>query len=481
MKIRQWLGMALAALGGLCMGSTCNPQTQGGPCTSGLDVRDIDDSAIPQGIKNTIYYQPGPTISKHMPGDPSTLSPQFPSGKVVVIPFETPDYPRNPAVTTSYLTQVFFAGGTLSGRSVYHYFRENSWGQFNISNGGVANWVTLGKDLVDYLGFEGEDDLPRDVLEQANINWEALDTNGDRTVTPAEAQIVFVVSNGYSAATRGFLNFPANWQAGDPVPPAVDPLQVNTPAGTYNFKPRVVYIGTKTAADPTYSSDAIRILSSICHELCHAFFNLPDRYAGPCGTGWTGEYDMMSNNCQWLHMTMHDKMKIGWIQPKIVAAHLGECLAFPNSESEKAALVLVQPGATLSADEYWIVENRYKKGSNCDGCVINLPGASFDQGVFDTGLPESGLAIWWVRTGTWFWGDDEVRLVDASLDDQDPNGNGPAQENPPSGGYRNQGAGALFKRNDADPQRLLLNSAGEWSSLYFRDVSDPGATMYGEF
>jgi len=167
--------------------------------------------------------------------------------------------------------------------------------------------VTLTKNLTSYVGFEGDDDLPRDVLAKANINWASLDANEDRTIAPAEAQIVFIVSNGYSAATRWFLNYPANWKPGDPTPPAVDPLRVNTPSGTYDFKPRVVYIGTKTAADPDYASNAIRILSSVCHELCHAFFSLPDRYAGPCGSGWTGQYDMMSDNCDWRHMNIHDK------------------------------------------------------------------------------------------------------------------------------------------------------------------------------
>jgi len=132
---RKWVWIAINLSLGLwsCMGLLCNPEQAGTLCSDGKDVRDLDDSSIPQDVKTAVYYQPGPIISKYNPENPSQANPDFPSGKVVVIPFETPDYPRNPAITVSYLTQVFFASGQLSGPSVYHYFYENSWGQFTIS------------------------------------------------------------------------------------------------------------------------------------------------------------------------------------------------------------------------------------------------------------------------------------------------------------------------------------------------------------
>jgi len=474
--------LALAGLVAGCLGLTCDQQEQALPCGAGIDVRNLDDGGIPQEIKNSIWYDPGPIISKHKPGDPAQTNPSFPSGKVVLIPFETPDFPRNTAITGGYLFQTFFASGQLSGVSVTNYFLENSRGQFTVANGGIANWVTLDDNLTSYVGFEGDDDLPRDVLAQANINWANLDTNNDKTISPAEAQIVFLVANGYSAATRGFADYPANWTPQDPRPPGLANIQVTTPVGAYKFKPPVVYIGVKTAGDPTYNTNAIRIHSTICHELCHAFFNLTDRYAGPCGSGGTGQYDIMSDNCDWRHMNIHDKMKIGWIQPKILAAHGGQCLAFPASENTKAALVLLAPGTPqvpLSTQEYWMVENRHKPSSLCGGCVLQTQITPYDQGVFDVGLPESGLAVWWVSDGTWPDGNDDVRLVDASQPEKDPDGTTDIFGADP--GYSNQGAGALFKRNDADPQHLLLNGSGQWSLLFFLKVSDPGPTVYAEF
>ena len=53
------------------------------------------------------------------------------------------------------------------------------------------------------------------------------------------------------------------------------------------------------------------------------------------------------------------------------------------------------------------------------GTVID-PNIGTD-GIFDKGLPESGLAVWWVREGTWSSGHDEVRLVDANSPDIEQN------------------------------------------------------------
>ena len=117
--------------------------------------------------------------------------------------------------------------------------------------------------------------------------------------------LVFLVANGFSAATRGFVSYPTG-NINNPVPLS-SLANVPTPSGTYTFLPKVVYIGTKRANDPTYATDPFRITSSICHELGHAFFNLPDRYLNFCGTGRTGQYDMMSNNCSWEHFTLHDQ------------------------------------------------------------------------------------------------------------------------------------------------------------------------------
>lgn len=443
-----------------------------GACASGADVRSVSLPAVTTAIQNMVLRTPGPLVTRNKADGSVNLS--FPTGKVVVLPFETPDFPRNTAITSTAIYDEFFASGSLTGITIANYFLENSYGQFLVKNGGIADWVTLTKNLSAYVGFEGDDQVPRDVLKKANINWAALDSNNDHIITPAEAQLVFLVANGYSAATRGFTSYPTG-NINNPV--GLSSLaSVPTPSGTYTFLPRVVYIGTKKASDPTYATDPFRITSSICHELGHAFFNLPDRYLSYCGTGRTGQYDMMSNNCSWEHFTLHDKVKIGWVKPQILQGHLSQCLSFPAAEALPAALAIVPPSASLTpSGQYWLVENRYKPASNCGGCMLFTPA----NGVFDTGLPESGLAVYWVNTGVLPGGQDDVRLVSALNHGADPDGTTPYNGADP--GFINQGAGALFKQDDASPNKILADSTGGWSLLWFTAVSSPASTVFAQF
>src|SRR5262249_39740157 len=99
-------------------------------------------------------------------------------------------------------------------------------------------------------------------------------------------------------------------------------------------------------------------------------------------------------------------------------------------------------------------------------------------GNFDSGLPENGLAVWWVNTGA-FFGWDDIRLVDASKPDQDPNGTTAFDGAAP--GYINQGAGALFKDDPTFDKRLLIDNTGGWSLLYFWETSAPGDTVFVNF
>jgi hypothetical protein len=157
---------------------------------------------------------------------------------------------------------------------------------------------------------------------------------------------------------------------------------------------------------------------------------------------------------KWVHFTMHDKIKIGWIKPKIVRQHLGQCLQFVASELQAAALIVVPIDQFLANPlEYWVIENRDK---------------AVDSGGYDDDLPGHGLAVWYTSVGT-FFGHDDVRLVDFSKADQDPDN------------YNNPWINALFTLNPADPQRLIIDRNGQWNLLYFRDVSDANANFSGLF
>jgi len=417
------------------------------PVVETISVLEIDDSAIPQAVKYHIFYDSNTIISRHVSGKPAETNPDYPSGKVVVIRVETSDYPRNTAADTAYISELFFGLGA-STTSIRNYFLQNSYSKFVIANAGVPEWVTLRNPLASYQPID-EAVFLKPVLELADVDWTTLDADKDGKITRDEVTIIYLLATADSKMTKGFahVRYPAAFD-------------VNTPYGTFTFELPIIQFSLVEESDPDPHTNPIRVLSTVAHEFCHSMFNLTDRYTDeddPQYTTGVGNYDIMSYDHTWKMMTMYDRMKIGWIQPKVLASHLGKNVKFVNSESAPQALVLLKPAADpnqLSTDEMWIVENRYKPGS---------------QGSFDADLPESGMAVWWVRKGTWAAGTDEVRLVDYSKADQTPTL------------YTDPGNTALFKKDAFNFRRDLYEASGSKSGLYFMNVSDVDSIMLAEF
>lgn len=403
------------------------------PCTSGFDVNDLDDSGISQSLKDEIFDSGAIIGKKHS---------EYPSGKVVVIRAASPEWPSNSEVTKAYIDDVFF--DESSSKTMRAYYRFNSYGQFLVTEGATPGWITVPKKLDDYQnGIEDNTEYMRDVLKLADVNWSALDANHNGKIADAAAQIVVLIPNAMPSPPTGFASVRS-----------VVIGSVKTPDGTFDFgERRILYYSVKATADPNSASEPIRSRQGVAHELAHAFFNLPDRYGDESGTGI---YDIMSTSYTWTMLTMPDRIKIGWIKPKVLDAHDGRCLQFRASEEHKDALIVVPPKELRKATgvlEYWVAEYRNKG----------------DADSYDGQLPENGLAVWYVATGTYF-GWDDVRLVQFDKSDRDPDR------------YKNPAADALFKRNDANHRRVLFDRTNQWTLLYFENVSDAGANhMWAEF
>jgi M6 family metalloprotease-like protein len=425
------LSLALAA---------CKLPDQVGPddnfCTAGASVLTVNDDAVPADVKNQIYNPIGGS------GIISLSNPAYnSSGKVVLIPISFPDLPANDALSNALISDFFFSSGTGSVRD---YFQENSWGQFNVSNGGISSWAALPQTPAQYgVGQVGNDwtrnpNVARDACVNSSINWDALDVNNDNRIDPQEALICFIVPAGGCGANRP-SSFTASTQFGD-----------------FTFNNRFTFFDCKRNDNPTKGTDEFRYngpcgfqFSTIVHELSHGFFGLPDRYSSACGTGTTGPYDLMADNCSMKHLTIYDKMKIGWIRPRILTESRAQrrCYSFPAIEQTPAALILYN---SRKPGEYWIVENR---------------DAASSPRNFESGLPESGLALWWVDGSS-----DSPRLVNASDPAQRPDS------------YTNPGAGWLFRYRGDDPEDLTLFLHRDGSlGMGLRAVSEPGNVMYCEF
>jgi M6 family metalloprotease-like protein len=408
-------------------------------CTTGINVQVIDDSGVPAAARDMIYSIPS---GYNAVGTDNYSAVK----KLIVIRYEfATEYPRNPNVTADLVRQDFFSTGT---QSVREYFRENSYGQFDIVEGAIPDWVTLSYDVAHYADLAPLHDWPscpelhQELCQKAQVDWSAIDANGDHIISPKEAQICFLSSVGRGGCNR-YSDF-----------------VIATNSGDYRIAHSFALFDSKRANEADSHIDAIAYnYGTIWHELCHAIFGLPDRYKDICGSGTTGSYDIMSDPCRWQKMNMFDKMKLGWVRPRILekAIHRpgGErhCYLFPSSETNPAAAVLLDRDRT---DQYWVVENRNISDSPRE---------------FDKGFPESGLVVWWVDATN-----NKVYLVDA----HDP------MKHPQTIMYSGGPVylGATFKGDTCSGSSIyttyLSSSSGDLSFL-MRAVSPPGPNMFVEF
>jgi M6 family metalloprotease-like protein len=155
-------------------------------------------------------------------------------------------------------------------------------------------------------------------------------------------------------------------------------------AHEYGFYPRLEYgnkyLDTYSASPELRSNQNANItyIGVVCHELGHVF-GAPDFYdTGEGKFSGTGKWDLMgggswnSNGARPAHINMYQKIQYGWVEPKVLNA--------PQNVEEMRAAAL-SPDAciieTSSPDEYYVLENRQRKG-------------------FDMGIPGHGLLIYHV-------------------------------------------------------------------------------------
>jgi hypothetical protein len=242
------------------------------------DIRDVADTHVSSVIKNALYDFSPAIIGKG--------NPDYPSGNLVVIPVETPDFPRNTYVTpASVLLKLSSGGGPAA------YYKAASGGKFTLK-AYVSDWATITTKLADYKSVDGKglpyyaSDHPEFmqavVPAAAGVNWKQLDANSDGKISRSEATILLLIpvrpDIGWASTTSQTIG------------------KLKTSAGTFDFGTlRVIYLSvTKASLQDSTGSNFLddTLLLTIVHELEHAFFDLPDRYyAGTTGTGQTGSFE----------------------------------------------------------------------------------------------------------------------------------------------------------------------------------------------
>jgi M6 family metalloprotease-like protein len=334
-----------------------------GYCRAGALLTGIDQSNVPDSVKTMVYG----TNTFGQLGSWYNVSTKQTSRKLVILPVAYVGIPGNTFVTEPVIRNAFFS--TVTG-SVRNYFFDNSWGNFELQEGAINNsWINLPSSTTQYgLGQTGGDftrnaKLPSDACTGSKVNWAAIDVNGDRIITRDESVVCILSPLGQRGACRS-LN--------------VSFLLGNT---TYTIPPSnpICYIDCRTNDTKTGSDDISYNYPTIWHELCHAMFDLPDRYATFCGTGPTGSYDLMSNNCSRVYMNIVDKIKLGWITPPILMdGNTTTCYRFNPSQRVPSALILWNRKVPR---QYFVLENRLRESARFE---------------YDNGSVNDGLAVWWV-------------------------------------------------------------------------------------
>jgi M6 family metalloprotease-like protein len=417
------------------------------------DIRDVIDIQVPPVMMSALYDFSPTIISK---GDPD-----YPLGNVVVIPVETPDFPRNTYVTPASILYMLSSGGPAT------YYKVASGGGF-ILNVHASNWATITTKLADYTSAASGapyhiDEYPKfmqAVIAAASVNWQQLDANSDGKISRSEATILLLIP---VRPDIGWAN--VGWQTIG---------EVKTSAGTFDFGtlPLIYLSVTKASLQDSAGYNFLNdeLLTTLLHELLHAFFDLPDRYYnGYSDTGQTGSYCTLSNSFRRILLNPHDRMKLGWIRPRILQPDYANVwLKVPTAAATQAALVLLDPARP---DEYWLLENRNKSGS----------GAS----LVERDLPTEGLAVWWVRALALNQSDD-VRLVRASLPDQDPDGDGIGYPEHPDWPHNKGNPGYYWYVSTAGVQDLFTEQSGPHILRYsdgtpskfgLYRISPPGETV----
>lgn len=369
----------------------CKPQETDNPnlnlCDVPISAELIDDSEINGFDKGRILQLSHRAIGVN--------SAEFNrNGNVVVIPMGFPSAPHNTALHSNYFKNFFFAD---QANSLNGFIKEISYGKYSLTNAGTSTRVLMSRDIPGYTLYNGDTiewAVNPDVMREAcqgstNIDWAALDVNNDRVLTIDEVAIICTVpirvTGGPFWGIVRYIDTKFDYQGTE-----------------YSLRARVTFMDAKRQDDYNKAFAPIP-LPVLAHEMCHQFFNLYDRYSAG-GVDLMG-YDLMTNWIgDWEHLSAYDKMKIGWLKPKILLP-VGKrankekiCVTLKASQVNASALVLYNPDLP---DECWVVEFRNKSTS--------LKG-------FDNRFPDSmGLCIWWADLKT-----DIIRLVDAQKPDGFP-------------------------------------------------------------
>jgi M6 family metalloprotease-like protein len=302
--------------------------------------------------------------------------------KEVLVILWDPHRPDHPAPDKSDIDALIF-GNTASVKA---WFSENSGGRFAIKERATLGWYDAThrwqfywregayappsdpddphyyKDAngeIWYLDDEGfykghDHSYAEAIRDRAgpDFNYAPFDVDGDGVLQPAELPMLIVKPQNNSS---GYYRSVVASQ----VPPKdliVDGVKITRTSEAYIGQP----LNMGVAA----------------HELCHHTFAgadmYPDKNDNPPPERRAGAYSIMDVARTGFHLDPYHKLKLGWLNPRLIA----RSGPYSLRDVETTGEVLILHDPNFGPSEFFLVENRW-------------PGTSFDSE-----LPARGLAIW---------------------------------------------------------------------------------------
>lgn len=296
------------------------------------------------------------------------IKPAIGNYPLLLILIEFDGVPHYPSHDIHYFDDMLFG----EYPSVNDYYNEVSYGKLSFEKAEILGWYTSRCEL---KGSGARDEIVREAFIKASndksINYKQYDKNSDGILTADELDIVVCTSGITDKAPFGAYH---NWK--------LKGIRIRTWDG-------MIFSGDHSVVQEWQEW-------MICaHELGHSFY-LTDLYDYTKKSEGIGSYGLMgSGNIDYTnghHFTAWSKIKLGWIEPKIITED--GFYIVNDSETNPEAYILMDK--SHSEKEYFLVENRFR-GDTYDNRTGNpLP----DQGILIYHIDESVPR--WITPWTWF-------------------------------------------------------------------------------
>jgi M6 family metalloprotease-like protein len=391
---------------------------------------------------------------------PSTSSWNYPpanpvsgSDNLLVILWD-PHRPDHPAPSKSQVENLIFGPDP----SVKGYFLENSQNRYSLKKAAILGWYDADKPADHYWNHSNyeyyygneccEDNFKGGHSEKwaeailkadKDFDYSKYDSNKDGILQPTELGILIVIPQNNPFGT----NRPVVAQQC----PSEEPLYVD---GVKVSVMAEAYIGNPPDA------------SLVAHELSHLFFGAPDMYFIGFWPYAAGSYSLMDANYYMPHLDPYNKLRLGWLDPKVVTS--SGCYSLRSMSESGESLILID--TSHSTKEYFIIENRQNGryyDSNLADTGLGIWHIMEDKSVYSTLSKPYGVSEkTWSIVGKNEWGRLGIRMIRPVY-------------GPPFNNYK-----ALWDGSDPETgYDVYLNWAdGSYSGFAIRNISASNETMH---